>query len=169
MLVGVLADTHDRLPAIAEFTKRFREAGVGLVLHAGDFCASWSLRPIIAANLALAGVYGRNDGDREGLRAEAAKGMGTEIYEGPHSVEVNGARILLVHDIGDVGDRSLSGHAVVIHGYTHKCRRDVTGDTLLLNPGEACGWLYGTPGAALLDLDTKDVTFITLEGEQWRW
>ena len=61
MLVGVLADTHDRLPAIAEFTKRFREAGVGLVLHAGDFCASWSLRPIIAANLALAGVYGRNE------------------------------------------------------------------------------------------------------------
>jgi len=84
-------------------------------------------------------------------------------------VDVNGSRILLVHDIGDVSDRSVTGHAVVIHGYTHKCRRDVTGDTLLLNPGEACGWLYGTPGAALLDLDTKDVTFITLEGEQWRW
>ena len=169
MRVGVLADTHDRLPAITEFTRRFRAAGVGLVLHAGDFCALWSLRPIIAANLALAGVYGRNDGDHEGLRAEAAKGMGTEIYGGPHSVEVNGTRILLVHDIGDVNERSVAGHAVVIHGYTHERQREVVGDSLLLNPGEACGWLFGTPSAALLDLDTREVEFIALEGPEWKY
>jgi len=115
MRVGVLADTHDRLPAVAEFARRFREAGIGMVLHAGDYCASWSLRPIIAANLALAGVYGRNDGDHEGLQAEAAKGVGVEIYESPHSVELGGARLLLVHDIGDVNARSVAGHVIVIH------------------------------------------------------
>lgn len=169
MRVGVLADTHDRLPAIAEFTSRFRDAGVGMVLHAGDFCAAWSLRPIVEANLALAGVYGRNDGDHEGLRAEAAKGMGTEIYGGPHSVEVTGTRLLLVHDLGDVNERSIAGHAVVVHGYTHVARREVIGDTLLLNPGEACGWLFGVPSAALLDLETKEVEFITLDGAEWKY
>ena len=168
MRVGVLADTHDRLPAIAEFARRFREAAVGMVLHAGDYCAAWSLRPIIAANLALAGVYGRNDGDREGLRAEAAKGLGTELYEGPHSVDVNGTRILLVHDIADVGERSVAGHDVVIHGFTHKQQLRTWGDSLILNPGEGCGWLHGTPSAALLDLDTKQVEFITLDGAEWR-
>jgi putative phosphoesterase len=162
MRVGVMADTHDRLPAIAEFARRFREAGVGMVLHAGDFCAAWALRPIMSSSLALAGVYGRNDGDREGLRAEAAKGVGVEIYEPPHSVELNGRRILLVHDIADVSERSVSGHAVVIHGYTHRQRHDVVGDTLILNPGEACGWLFGVPSAAILDLDTREVEFITL-------
>jgi len=86
-----------------------------------------------------------------------------EIYEPPHSVELNGRRILLVHDIGDVNERSVSGHSVVIHGYTHRQRRDLTGDTLILNPGEACGWLFGIPSAAILDLDTRNVEFITLD------
>lgn len=162
MRVGVLADTHDRLPAIAEFARRFRQAGVGLVLHAGDYCSPWALRPLHDENLPLAGVFGRNDGDREGLRAEAARGVGTELYEPPHSVELNGTRILLVHDLADVGDRSVADHAIVVHGFTHERRVDHCGGTLLLNPGEACGWLFGTPTAAILDLETKQVEFITL-------
>ena len=169
MLVGLLADTHDRLPAIAELTRRFREAGVGMVLHAGDYCSPWALRPLMEANLPFAGVYGHNDGDHEGLRAEAGKGVGGEIYESPHSVDVNGSRILLVHDLGEVGDRSVTGHAIVIHGCTHRCRMETSGDTLLVNPGEACGWLFGKPTAAVLDLDTKHVEFLTLDGPEWRW
>ena len=37
MRVGVLSDSHDRVPAIAEFARLFREAGVSIVLHAGDY------------------------------------------------------------------------------------------------------------------------------------
>ena len=41
------------------------------------------------------------------------------------------------------------------------------GQTLILNPGEACGWLFGKPTAALLDLDTLKVEFLTLSGREW--
>ena len=165
MRVGVLADTHDRLPAVAELTRRFQESAVGLVLHAGDYCSPFALRPFLDANIALAGVFGRNDGDREGLRAEASKGVGTELYESPHSVEVSGARILVVYDLGEVSERSITEHAIVIHGFTHQRQMRTTGDTLLLNPGEGCGWLYGVPSGAILDLETKAVEFVTLEGD----
>lgn len=167
MRVGVLADTHDRVPAIAEFVARFREAGVSLVLHAGDYCSPFSLRPLIDGGVAVAGVFGRNDGDREGLRAEAAKGMGLELYESPHSFEVGGTRILLVYDLGEVGERSVGENAVVVHGFTHQRQMRSIGDTLLLNSGEACGWLHGTPTAAILDLDSKAVEFLTLDGPEW--
>lgn len=163
MRVGVLADSHDRLPVIAEFARRFRAAGVELVLHAGDYCAPWSLRPFHEENLPLAGVFGKTDGDREGLLAEAARGVGTELYEAPHSMELGGRRLLLVHDLGDAGDRSVASHDIVIHGYTHERRLESTGDSLILNPGEACGWLFGVPTAAILDMDTKTVEFITLD------
>ena len=43
------------------------------------------------------------------------------------------------------------------------------GESLLVNPGEACGWMFGTPGAAMLDLDTKEVQFLALQGEQWKF
>ena len=39
MKIGLLADTHDRLPAVVELLRRFEAAGVTLVMHAGDFCA----------------------------------------------------------------------------------------------------------------------------------
>ena len=167
MRVGVLADTHDSVPVIAEFAKRFRAEGASLVLHAGDYCAPFALRPIIDAGLTLAGVFGRNDGDEEGLRMEAARGMGIELFESPHSVEVSGARILLVHDLGEVSDRSIEEHAIVIHGFTHQHQMKSTGESLILNPGEACGWVYGTPSAAILDLDTRHVEFITLPAKEW--
>jgi len=168
MRVGVLSDSHDRVPAIAEFARLFREAGVGIVLHAGDYCSPFSLSPLLAADLPLAGVFGRNDGDHEGLLAEAAKGMGTEIYDSPHSVDVSGVRLLLIHDLSDVAERSVDAHAVVIHGSSHIKQCRMSGTTLLLNPGEGCGWLFGVPTAAVLDLETLKVDFLTLNEAEWK-
>lgn len=162
MRVGVLADTHDRVPAIAELVQRLVEGGASLLMHAGDHCSPFSLVPVNDANIPMLGVFGRNDGDPEGLAAVAAQGVGTELYESPHSFEVGGKQILIVHDLVDINNRSVEQHQFVIHGSTHQVEMKTRGDTLLLNPGEACGWLYGACTAALLDLDTKEVEIIKL-------
>ncbi|MBV9879923.1 MAG: metallophosphoesterase [Gemmatirosa sp.] len=163
MKVGLLADTHDRLPAIAELLRRFQTAGVTMVLHAGDFCAPFALRPFAEAKIPLVGVFGRNDGDREGLIASAAAlPAGGELFESPHSVDIGGRTILLVHDISDVLARSLDSHAFVIHGCSHQTEMKTRGDTLLLNPGEGCGWLSGAPTGAVLDLDAHTVEVVKL-------
>ena len=162
MLVGLIADTHDRVPAIKDFVKLFAERGAPLVMHAGDYCAPFSLNPFIEANMAVLGIFGRNDGDPEGLKAHAAAGVGTELYESPHSFDVSGSRILLVHDLGEVNKRSIESHDIVVHGLTHRQETVTRGKTLLINPGEACGWLSGRCTAALLDLDTKQVEILTL-------
>jgi uncharacterized protein len=169
MKVGVLADTHDRLPAISALVKAMADQGAGMILHAGDFCAPFALDPLLTPQLPIAGVFGRNDGDRQGLLGKAAAGIGVELFESPHTFEVGGRHILLVHDIGEVQSRSVEAHPVVIHGCSHKreCRK--RGESLIINPGEGCGWLYGTPSAAILDLETDHVDFITLDGPEWRF
>jgi hypothetical protein len=167
MRVGLIADTHDRLPAIAELVRQMQAGGVSMVIHAGDYCAPFALRPIEAASLSLAGVFGKNDGDTQGLLAKASAGFGAELFESPHSFEVGGQRVLVVHDIGEVQPRSIEGHSIVVHGCTHQQEMKTRGDTLIVNPGEACGWLYGTPRAAILDLDTKKVEFLTLDPAHW--
>jgi putative phosphoesterase len=168
MRVGLLSDTHDRLPAIAELARRLMAGGAEIVLHAGDYCAPFSLAPLLDAHAALAGVFGRNDGDREGLRAAAARGVGVELYESPHSFELAGRRILLVHELAEVNTRSLDAHDIVIHGCTHQQEVRERGSTLLVNPGEACGWLHGVPSAAILDTETRRVEFVTLTDEGWQ-
>jgi uncharacterized protein len=169
MRVGLIADTHDRLPAIAELVKQMQAAGVGMVLHAGDYCSPFSLKAFEDAHVSLAGVFGRNDGDTQGLVSRAQSGFGSELFESPHSFEIGGQRILLVHDIADVQQRSVSAHDIVIHGHMHQQEMKTRDDTLIVNPGEGCGWLYGTPSAAILDLDSREVEFLTLSGPQWKF
>ena len=163
MRIGVLADTHDRVPAVEEFLREFAQRGVTLVLHAGDYCSPFSLRPFRGAGMPLMGVFGRNDGDRDGLTSAAtALPAGGELFEGPHSVDVDGHTVLLVHDPADVPTRSLESHTVVVYGCSHETEMAERGGALLVNPGEACGWLTGTPSAAILDLDTREVERVTL-------
>jgi putative phosphoesterase len=169
MLVGLIADTHDRLPAIAELVRQMQEAGAGMVLHAGDYCSPFALRAFEEAHVSLAGVFGRNDGDPQGLVTRAQSAFGAELFESPHSFEIGGRRILLVHDIGDVNKRSVLSHEIVIHGSTHQQEMKTRGDTLIVNPGEGCGWLYGTPSAALLELDSREVQFLSLSAAEWKY
>src|SRR5438045_6318697 len=103
-----MADSHDRVPAISDLLERFASKGVSMVMHAGDYCSPFSLAPFHQRGMALLGVFGRNDGARETLSAYAARGMGTEIYESPHSFEVGGKRILLVPEVPAVSPRSIA-------------------------------------------------------------
>jgi putative phosphoesterase len=169
MRVGLMSDSHDRVPAIAELIKQFQALGIGLVLHAGDFCAPFSLDPFEAAQMSMQGVFGKNDADLESLRTRANRGIGLEIFESPHSFEIGGKRILLVHDLADIPDRSVDSHEIVVHGHLHKQEMKERGNTLIVNPGESCGWVHGIPSAAILDLDTRSVEWLTLSGPQWKF
>lgn len=169
MRIGLLADTHDRVPAIDALLREFLKRDVTFVLHAGDHCSPFSLKPFQDHGIAMAGTFGRNDGDHEGLTAMAAQGMGIELFEAPHAMKVQDHKVLIVHDIGDVGERSVLAHSIVIHGHTHLQEMKMRNDTLIVNPGEACGWLHGAPSAAILDLDTKQVEFIKLDGTEWKY
>ena len=167
MRLGLIADSHDRIPALRALLAEFQARGVELILHAGDFCAPFALEPFVSNTTPTVGVFGRNDGDREALMAAAARGLAVELYESPHSITVGTESILLVHDIGEVPERSLAGHSWVVHGCIHRSEMKKRGDSTYICPGEACGWVHGTPSAAVLDLDTKDVEFITLSGPEW--
>jgi putative phosphoesterase len=51
---------------------------------------------------------------------------------------------------------------VVVHGHTHETRVCREGNTLVINPGEVCGYLSGRPTIALLDTDAMDVRVVSL-------
>ena len=163
MRVGLLTDSHDHLPAVRALVRRLAADGAEILLHAGDFCSPFLLEALHEVRLPLVGVFGRNDGDRDGLVAAAARGLATELFVGPHAITLGGTRVLLVHDLGEAPSRSLEAQDVVVYGCQHRQESTTRGGALLVCPGEACGWLYGTPGAAVLDLETRHVDFVTLD------
>jgi putative phosphoesterase len=164
MIMGLMSDTHDRLSMVDEAVKRFNEERAELVLHAGDYVAPFVAAHFKPLKARLIGVLGNNDGDRVLLREKFSE-IGAEIRGKFAYVNADGLNIALLH--GDETDllRSLlklESHDVVIYGHSHVAKTYRKGKTVVVNPGEACGYLSGKPTISILYTDTLDVKTIQL-------
>jgi putative phosphoesterase len=165
LIVGLISDTHDRLPLIDEAVKRLNEEKAELVLHAGDYVAPFVASHFKSLKTRLIGVFGNNDGDRVLLRKKFAE-IGADIRGRFAFVAADGLKIALLH--GDEADllRSLlelESHDVLVSGHSHVAKTYRKGRTLVVNPGEACGYISGQPTISIIYTDTLDVKTIQLK------
>lgn len=164
MIVGVIADTHDRLPLVDKAVKKLIEEKAELVLHAGDYVAPFVLPHFKSLNADLIGVLGNNDGDKELLKKQFAS-LGAELRGRFAEIVVDGVKVVMLHGDDESLLQSLinsDSYDVVVHGHTHRAKTYWKGETLVINPGEACGYLTGKPTIAVLNTATLDVQTITI-------
>ncbi len=57
---------------------------------------------------------------------------------------------------------NVGGYDVIIHGHTHEPKTYQKGKTLVINPGEVCGYLTEKPTIATLDTKTLKAKIILL-------
>jgi putative phosphoesterase len=165
MILGLMADTHDRLPFLDKAVARLNKAKVELVLHAGDFVAPFIIKHLKPLKADLVGVFGNNDGEREGLKRKFA-GLGYELRGRFAEMKADGLRIALLHGDQEELLKSLinsESHDVIVYGHTHETKKYRKGKTLIINPGEACGYLTGKATIALLNTQSLDTEILTLE------
>ena len=158
MRVGILTDTHDNMPAIAKAVGIFNDAEVSHVLHAGDLVSPFVSIPLKNLNMDFTAVFGNNDGERIGL-ANVFRGR---IHRAPHPLEIGGKKILLMHEPDSLDALVASGRFdAIVYGHTHE--PDIReGKTLVINSGEACGWLKGNRTIAIWDLASGEVQLMPL-------
>jgi putative phosphoesterase len=165
MIIGILADTHDRLPLVDKAVKRLNEEKVSLVLHAGDYIAPFVIPHFKQLKTEFIGVFGNNDGEKDGLKKRFAE-IGAELRGRFAEVIVDGLKIALLHGEDEELLRALinaEGHDVVVHAHTHEAKTYRKGETLVINPGEVCGYLYGKSTVATLNTGTMEVKIIQIE------
>jgi hypothetical protein len=148
--IGVVSDTHDRLPNVARIVELFAAARVERVVHTGDITRPRTLAALARLGAPVSGVFGNNDVEREGLEAAAAE-HGCDLGESGRTLELGGRRILVVHDPREI-ESALAGHAVVLHGHDHRRRVERRGGALIVNPGECAGFLPDHNAVAVVDL-----------------
>jgi len=165
MLLGIISDTHDRLPLIEEAVALLNERRVELVLHAGDFVAPFVAPRLKPLKANLIGVYGNNDGEREGLKKKFAE-LNAQIRGRFAEINIGKTKIAMTHGDEEELLKSIidaGSYDVVVHGHTHEVTTYRKGKTLVINPGETCGYLTGKPTIAILDAETLRVEVINLQ------
>jgi uncharacterized protein len=160
-MIGILSDTHDNLTRVREAVRLFNDAGCDLVVHAGDFVAPFTAEELRNLRAPVKAVYGNCDGERAGL-ARSFQGLG-EIRAAPLRFSHAGLRFLVCHLDSLIGRYVASkAHDVVIYGHTHRALVEPRDGVLLINPGEAGGWLRGKATVALFDPAALAAEIITL-------
>jgi len=165
VIIGIIADTHDRLPLVDKAVKQLNEEGVKLVLHAGDYIAPFVVPHFKPLEADLIGIFGNNDGDQKLLRKRFSE-VGADIRGRFAEVTTDGLKIGMVHGEEEELLQSLinvEGYDVIVHGHTHEVKTYRKGKTLVVNPGEVCGYLTGESTIATLNTQTLDVKIIPLK------
>lgn len=164
MKAGILSDSHNHREGAEGALRRFLEERVDLVLHLGDVCSPETLLGFQAAGIPLVGVFGNNDGDRRGLQAVSGNGF----HRGPHMPVIGRTRILMAHAFDELQEEIGEGgkYDLVLFGHTHRTLTMRVGRALVLNPGEACGFVTGRATCAVIDFDTMESRILEIDAEE---
>lgn len=159
MLIGIISDSHDNLPAIKKAIETLNSRKVNMVIHAGDYVAPFAVRLLMELNCPWIGVFGNNDGERKGLTLISEN----RIQEAPYELNLGGKSVYIVHDLdmfslnGSVPDRN-----IIISGHLHQASVRKTGNQIYINPGELCGYVSGKSTFAILDTEILEAEVIEL-------
>jgi uncharacterized protein len=155
-MIGIMSDSHDNLDAIRKVVKLFNSKNLDIVIHAGDLISPFTAIEFQKLDTELVAVYGNNDGEREGLRSGFKDICLLEDFK---EISVEGWKFSIIHGTNSAIVDSLrkSGkYDVVVRGHTHKLEI-LNDNTMLINPGEVCGYVSSKKTVVLLDTD--DLSF----------
>jgi putative phosphoesterase len=167
-----MSDTHDNLPLIDKAVKKFQEAKVELILHAGDYTSPFVIPHFKPFKGRFIGVFGNNDGDHEFLKRRFNE-FGLDMRGIFAEVKADGLRIALLHG-GESGSPpgpselllsllESECYDVLIYGHSHDAKSYKKGKMLIINPGEVCGYLTQKPSVAVFNTKSMSSEIVPLE------
>jgi hypothetical protein len=160
MRVGVLSDTHGRLPIAKEAMKILTGARCGYFIHCGDVGGTDILD--LLAGLESAFVFGNTDYERDEMERYATS-IGVRCLKGGGVVEIGGKKLAVTHgDDAEMLRELLAGKPdYLFTGHTHVAKDVRQGKTRWINPGAL--HRAAVKSAAVLDLEKDSLEFLEVK------
>ncbi len=149
-MIGIMSDSHDNLGAIKKAVHFFNKSKVELVIHAGDLISPFTAKEFKELKCEFKAVFGNNDGERDLLRQAYKDICYLEDFK---ELEVQNKKIAVIHGtIEAIVDALVKSekYDIVIRGHNHR-QEVVDGESMLINPGETCGYVSGKKTVVLID------------------
>lgn len=156
-----MADSHDNLESIKKAVKVFNKEPVDLVVHAGDLISPFTAEVFQKLDSQFLAVFGNNDGERHGLRMAYKNLCYLEDFK---EFKFGNKLMAIMHGSNQtiVEAISCSGkYEVLVRGHTHKLEI-IKNKTLIINPGETCGYLSGDETVVIMDSEDLNYQVIHL-------
>jgi len=163
MMIGAMSDTHDRLDAVDKAISFFNSQRVTDVLHAGDLVSPFVAPLFSKLKAKLHYVWGNNEGDHEFIKIRFAD-VGVSPLGDFAAPQLGGKQIALLHGTHQEIVDSLiesGAYGLIVRGHSHRAEI-IEGETLVVNPGEVCGYLTGRQTVALIDLGKMHAQVVEL-------
>ena len=164
MKIGIMSDSHDNISNIKKAVNVFKEEEIKVILHAGDLISPFCLNLFEDFKGSFHLCNGNNLGDTKLIKGKI-KGLG-HFYEEIGEIEIADFKFALYHGTDETTTKSLldsQKYDYLITGHTHHKELKTVGKTILINPGETFGDLYGEASIAILDIRTRNVIFHDLK------
>ena len=180
MKIGIISDTHDDIENVSEAIQIFNQNKVKYVIHAGDYIFPGIIKEFSKLNAKLIGVFGNNDGERNGI-LKSFIDINGELKGEIGEIEIDNIKFGIYHGTDkEIKERIIFSkkYDVFICGHTHKRepnnsgkieRDDNNNNTLILNPGSAHRKSISLSGAfseigriILFDTQSKTYEFVDL-------
>ncbi|MDD2333070.1 MAG: metallophosphoesterase [Mesotoga sp.] len=141
----IMSDSHDNMTRISEAVSLAIDREVDVLFHCGDLVSPFAARELIRFSGELHVVIGNNDGELLGLKSL----LGGSLIKGPKEIEVNGYRVILMHEPFGLKDTLRADF--IFYGHTHKLDIRLDPSPVIVNPGESCGYLTGRQTVVIID------------------
>lgn len=168
LLLAVISDTHDHRDNILKAVSIMNDRNVDALIHCGDFVAPFVKRWFNGLNDKIKqnfyGVFGNNDGERVFLLkvlGEICEILGMEINKNFDGKKVFAAHMPTEKTIDALA--SSGKYDLILSGHTHNIvNKKYDNGVLVVNPGEACGYLTGKATFAIIDTNKMETEIIEI-------
>jgi uncharacterized protein len=159
MRVGILSDTHGRVPAAKAAMKLLVSAGCEMFIHCGDVGSCDILDLLAGLNSSF--VFGNTDYDRAAME-KYAQAIGVQCLQMGGIILCDGKKLAVTHgDEPDVLQQLLEGKPdYLFTGHTHIAKDVRHGKTRWINPGALQRAVVKS--VAVLDLANDSLEFLKI-------
>ncbi len=154
----IMSDSHDNLPKIKKAVELAKEKKCSLILHLGDIVSPFVAPIIFESGIEFQGVFGNNDGELLFLSQKFKN-----IRKGPYHFIKDEINVFMMHEPFSLEPAVKSQlYDLVLFGHTHEIILKKEGKTLVINPGETCGYLTGKSTVVLFEPKTKEYELVEI-------
>ncbi len=146
MKIGILSDTHSKVKKAKRALDLLIDNGAEFIVHAGDIVEYEVLELLKNCGKKYVAVYGNNDAHLAQYHNDY------NLVQEPYYFKIAKTKFKLMH----LPFYMTPDADVVISGHTHDFHSEFIGNTLFLNPGEACARNKPLSECAILEISKSE-------------